>query len=88
MKSTEEKLLLRRRGGGSVIERSPIFSSDAEYVLIYYHVMLICRLGILATGTLCISFILYLTKYASSPLKFVQCVSGYLYKTIMYFLIV
>lgn len=48
MKSTEEKLLLRRRGGGSVIERSPIFSSDAEYVLNYYDVMLISRLCICA----------------------------------------
>lgn len=34
MKSTEEKLLLRRRGGGSVIERSPVFSSDAEILYV------------------------------------------------------
>lgn len=51
MKSTEEKLLLRRRGGGSVIERSPVFSSDAEYVLVCYDIMLISRLCICATGT-------------------------------------
>lgn len=50
MKSTEEKLLLRRRGGGSVIERSPVFSSDAEYVLIYYYIIHISRLCICATG--------------------------------------
>jgi hypothetical protein len=30
MKSAGDKLVLRRRGGGSVIERSPVFSLDAE----------------------------------------------------------
>jgi hypothetical protein len=52
MKSTEEKLLLRRRGGGSVIERPPVFSSDAEYVFIYYDVMLISRLCIMCNRCL------------------------------------
>jgi hypothetical protein len=55
MKSTEEKLLLRRRGGGSVIERSPVFSSDAEYVLIYYDVEVISRLCVCVIGSSCIS---------------------------------
>jgi hypothetical protein len=40
MKSAGEKLVLRRRGGGSVIERSPVFSLDAEYVFIYLHFLI------------------------------------------------
>lgn len=36
MKSAGEKLVLRRRGGGSVIERSPVFSLDAELLYLVY----------------------------------------------------